>query len=227
MFKYFLRCKKWVKKKWKNSTGFLHDICLSGVQLEGGSAWKGDQHCWTVVPLPYISFISIWEELSPLSQNCFEQGRMRQAVDTWAIRAISDGDVRQYCLSVCFTVINVYHLKYNKGPDAQLVPDIYPPLPQLEQIQCLYREYTYIYIIIDIYNCCWFWGPSYVHEMWIHCLPHLHGIVSHCAHTALRSQTGSWKEGPKYLNKILLLNIFHECLLFQRQTVKIILFLTC
>lgn len=53
--------------------------------------------------------------------------RMKQAVDIWAIRAISDGDVRQYRLSICFTVINVYHLKYNKGADARLLSDISPP----------------------------------------------------------------------------------------------------
>lgn len=91
--------------------------------------------------------------------------RMKQAADTWAIRAISDGDVRQYRLLVCFTVINVYHLKYNKRPDAQLVSDIYPPgshCCSFSISHCLSRE--------DKKFCCWFWDPSYVHDIWIHWL---------------------------------------------------------
>jgi len=47
--------------------------------VAGGSDWKEDQHHLIVVegtvPFLYISFISIREELGPLSQNCFQMGQ--------------------------------------------------------------------------------------------------------------------------------------------------------
>lgn len=148
---------------------------------------------------------------------------MRQAVDTWAIRAISDGDVRQYRLSVCFTVINVHHLKYNKGPDAQLVPDIYPPGSHCHSFSithCLYREDIYIkqkitadFEIQAMSLTCEFTG-----------CPYLHGMLCHCAYTALRLQTGSWKEGPKYLNKVLLLKPPMNACLFKDRKLKLFYF---
>lgn len=53
--------------------------CLRYNEVAGGSDRMEEQGRLIVVEgivsFLYISFISIWEELGPLSQNCFEMGQ--------------------------------------------------------------------------------------------------------------------------------------------------------